>query len=692
MAHEFKETKMTSINAGGAFYRVQNEMANNSDRLSQNMQRLASGKQNIAPGDRTASTAVAFAMKAESASLKVGMMNGTEALQSIEMVTNDLAQLNDIVVRLEELHALGANAFVTPEDRSALAAEADNLLTEMTRISGDATWKGNSIIKTSATDTTTNTMSFGRNAASIDIVLDAFEIPEVALGFNTVGDSIYGDIDISTDASATGTAYASLTTTPQAVAAQTVVDTYATYSTTRAQSALAVDGAVFYEHLTKAGQDKFNTTGTADSNGISLTATGAAADAAGISALANPPAADGAVTLVGGGPVTNGIARAVIMTQTLHDQSAVKFTIVGTGADGGALTETIDGLDGSDGTTVTTTALFKTISSITNTGGAGAAQDVSFGTVAGNAELTLGGTLVSNGTATNDNGRNVTLTSGSALVGAGTIKFTVTGTDRSGNALTEEITGQAAVVAGIAVAANPPAADAAVALVGGGVVTNDIPNSVMMTQTAHDQSAVKFTIVGTGADGGVLTETIDGIDGSVAGAVLTASTTALFKTISSITNTGGAGAAQNVEFGTQGVATGSQFFKTITSVTSDSVPIGTIEVGVGATIGGPGPVELAGSDIGSGSAEAALALLSLKTVVDNMNISAGTLYNKVSNTMSHMGSLNAGYQLDLASKMDVDFAGETAELAKGQILAQAGTAMLAQANAQRQGMLALLQS
>ena len=46
--------------------------------------------------------------------------------------------------------------------------------------------------------------------------------------------------------------------------------------------------------------------------------------------------------------------------------------------------------------------------------------------------------------------------------------------------------------------------------------------------------------------------------------------------------------------------------------------------------------------------------------------------------MSHLGSLNAGYALDVASKMDVDFAGETTELAKGQILAQAGTAMLAQ--------------
>ena len=47
---------MTSINGGGAFYRVQNELTQNSDRLSQSMQRLSSGKQNISPGDRSATT------------------------------------------------------------------------------------------------------------------------------------------------------------------------------------------------------------------------------------------------------------------------------------------------------------------------------------------------------------------------------------------------------------------------------------------------------------------------------------------------------------------------------------------------------------------------------------------------------------------------------------------------------------
>ena len=62
---------MTSINAGGAFYRVQNAINENSERVSASMQRLSSGLQNVAPGDRVASSAVAYGQKAELASLKL---------------------------------------------------------------------------------------------------------------------------------------------------------------------------------------------------------------------------------------------------------------------------------------------------------------------------------------------------------------------------------------------------------------------------------------------------------------------------------------------------------------------------------------------------------------------------------------------------------------------------------------------
>ena len=78
--------------------------------------------------------------------------------------------------------------------------------------------------------------------------------------------------------------------------------------------------------------------------------------------------------------------------------------------------------------------------------------------------------------------------------------------------------------------------------------------------------------------------------------------------------------------------------------------------------------------------------------VDAQQINIADQFVKATNKMTLLTSLAAGYALDVSSKLDVDFAAETTELAKGQILAQAGTAMLAQANAQGQGMLALIQS
>ena len=170
---------MTSINAGGAFYRVQNSLNQNSESVSKSMQRLASGQQNIAPGDRTASSAVAWGMKAEAASLKIGMQNGTEALQAVEMLNNDIQAMNDIVVRLEELYALSTNSFNTTEDNVAIENEATKLLSEISRIATDAKWKGNAMVSGS----TINTIGFGRNGGTLSVYVADLAIPNsVAVG------------------------------------------------------------------------------------------------------------------------------------------------------------------------------------------------------------------------------------------------------------------------------------------------------------------------------------------------------------------------------------------------------------------------------------------------------------------------------------------------------------------------------
>ena len=331
---------MTSINAGGAFYRVQNSLNQSSEEVSKSMQRLASGRQNIAPGDRTASSSVAWGMKAEAASLKIGIQNGTEALQAVEMLNNDIQAMNDIVVRLEELHALGTNGFNTTTDVAALTSEADSLLVEIERIATDATWKGNAL--SLASNVTGPKIGFGRNGGDLAIKVTELVIPDMPIGFNTATDDVF-----ATTATANKITRANDANGNQVAAAITV-----------GSETIAVGGALYEKHLSIAG-------------------------------------------------------------------------------------------------------------------------------------------------------------------------------------------------------------------------TN---------------------------------------------------------------------------------------------------------------------VKMTGANVSGGSAEAAHALLELKQNVDSMSVTAGALYNQVSNVMSHLGSLNAGYALDVASKMDVDFAGETTELAKGQILAQAGTAMLAQANAQGQGMLALIQS
>ena len=81
-----------------------------------------------------------------------------------------------------------------------------------------------------------------------------------------------------------------------------------------------------------------------------------------------------------------------------------------------------------------------------------------------------------------------------------------------------------------------------------------------------------------------------------------------------------------------------------------------------------------------------------KLTVDTLRLQAASQYNMAAWHALHATNHLSASKIELGTYRDVDFAAETSELAKNQIIAQAGTAMLAQANAQGQGVLALLQS
>ena len=71
--------------------------------------------------------------------------------------------------------------------------------------------------------------------------------------------------------------------------------------------------------------------------------------------------------------------------------------------------------------------------------------------------------------------------------------------------------------------------------------------------------------------------------------------------------------------------------------------------------------------------------------------SFGAIENRIDASLSNLTTLKVNTQSSLSRIIDANFAEETSNLTKNQILNQAATSMLAQANASKQNLLALLQ-
>ena len=77
--------------------------------------------------------------------------------------------------------------------------------------------------------------------------------------------------------------------------------------------------------------------------------------------------------------------------------------------------------------------------------------------------------------------------------------------------------------------------------------------------------------------------------------------------------------------------------------------------------------------------------------VSSERANLGAVSNRMASTMANLDQIRVNLTASKGRIADADFAAETANLAKGQILQQAATAMLAQANASKQTVLTLIQ-
>ena len=81
----------------------------------------------------------------------------------------------------------------------------------------------------------------------------------------------------------------------------------------------------------------------------------------------------------------------------------------------------------------------------------------------------------------------------------------------------------------------------------------------------------------------------------------------------------------------------------------------------------------------------------VQALINTARVQAGSQYAALESAVNYTTDLTAQYELGYNTVNDVNFSMETAHLAKNQILQQAATAMLAQANQGQQGLLQLIQ-
>jgi flagellin len=79
------------------------------------------------------------------------------------------------------------------------------------------------------------------------------------------------------------------------------------------------------------------------------------------------------------------------------------------------------------------------------------------------------------------------------------------------------------------------------------------------------------------------------------------------------------------------------------------------------------------------------------STVNTQRANLGSVSNRLDSTVANLTNISTNLEAGRSRIQDADFAAESTNLAKSQILQQASTAMLAQANASKQGVLSLLQ-
>ncbi|MCX7051988.1 MAG: hypothetical protein NTV91_09295 [Proteobacteria bacterium] len=185
-----------TINTNIASIQSERALAANRGNMETAMQRLSSGKRINSALDDASGLAVANRMRNQIEGLNMAIRNANDGISLAQTAEGSMEELQNVLLRMRELAIQASNGTYTNEDRSYIAAEFDELMKEMRRVSNQAAWDGD-----------VKLIAEGAKPQQVQVGIDAADYIQVPLQSLTVE-----DLNLSDKSSVTSSAGAAIET------------------------------------------------------------------------------------------------------------------------------------------------------------------------------------------------------------------------------------------------------------------------------------------------------------------------------------------------------------------------------------------------------------------------------------------------------------------------------------------------
>lgn len=673
----------------------------------QALNRLSSGLRINSARDDAAGLAIATRFTAQVRGLSVAIRNANDGISLAQTAEGALGAMTDSLQRLRELALQSSNATNSDSDRQALNAEAKLLIEEIKRVSEQTNFNGRNLLD----GTFDTSVQIGTNAGeTVGIAINQVTVDKLGggagAGVSAVGTSAAlsnGDLiinGVAVGASSANDDSASFANGSQsAIAKVAAINAVSDESGVTAQvNTNTVGGAA----MTAAAQS-----GTLTVNGVAIavqtTADAASSRAAVVDAI-NAHSAQTGVVAVDSGSDNGGVVleaadgRNITVTD---DGAGLTAATTGLAISAGATVNYTGGytlvseggkditIDGGDGTTtgnLANSGLARGTYSAQTASVTSLAQDGSNVLAAG--DLVINGVTIGAASASDDTASSAS-NNGSAIATAAAI-------NRSSVQTGVSATVNAATYVGTGSSGGGTAADTGAIVINGvtvGTVTLTANGDTDRATTIDAINAVSGQTGVTAEDNGT-TITLSAADGRNIVAQVTETLTSgdAAGTVATHLGLGGLETA-TTRTGTITLSAAEQF--TVSAGTNANADAQVTGLGFEqGSFGGASTGQFL-TELDISSVEGAeRALAAVDNALDSVNrerANLGAIQNRLDSTIGALAINVENLTAARSRIVDADFAAETAELSRTQVLQQAGVSILAQANAQPQLVLSLLQ-